>query len=107
MFGYDTGTISGIIAMPWWLRQFSTGHLDKNGRPSISPAESSEIVSILSAGTFFGALLAAPLADHAGRRKSLMMAVIVFSFGVAMQTAAMEIPLFVSGRYVEKLRGSR
>ena len=100
LFGYDTGTISGIIAMPWWLENFNTGHRNEKGEAGISPAESSEIVSILSAGTFFGALLAAPLADKAGRRRSLMMSIVVFSFGVALQTAAMGIPLFVAGRLV-------
>jgi SP family sugar:H+ symporter-like MFS transporter len=92
-------TISGIMAMKWWLKQFSTGYKDKDGNPAITPNQSSEIVSILSAGTFFGALLAAPLADRIGRRKSLMVAVAVFSFGVASQTASMAIPLFTAGRY--------
>jgi SP family sugar:H+ symporter-like MFS transporter len=94
-------TISGIIAMRWWLDQFSTGYRDeKTGQLAISPAQSSEIVSILSAGTFFGALFAAPFADKIGRRKSLMLAVGIFSFGVALQTASMAIPMFTAGRYV-------
>lgn len=91
-------TISGIIAMPWWLRQFSTGVLNDKGERIISPGQSSEIVSILSAGTFFGALSAAPIADHIGRRLSLMIAVAVFSFGVILQTASMDIPMFTAGR---------
>lgn len=69
--------------------------------PGISPAESAEIVSILSAGTFFGALFAAPLADKLGRRKALMAAIVVFTVGVVLQTASMRIPLFVAGRYVD------
>lgn len=99
-------TISGIIVMPWWLKQFSTGHMNKpeieggEMTPGISPAESAEIVSILSAGTFFGALFAAPLADKLGRRKALMAAIVIFTVGVVLQTASMRIPLFVAGRYV-------
>ncbi|KFZ14482.1 hypothetical protein V502_06080 [Pseudogymnoascus sp. VKM F-4520 (FW-2644)] len=99
LFGYDTGTISGIIAMRWWLDNFSTGSRDDDGLPSITPTQSSEIVSILSAGTFFGALLAAPVGDRIGRRKSLMLAVVVFTFGVAMQTASTTIRLFAAGRF--------
>lgn len=70
----------------------------KNTVPGISPAESAEIVSILSAGTFFGALCAAPMADRLGRRKALMTAIVIFTIGVVLQTASMQIPLFVAGR---------
>ena len=57
-----------------------------------------DISSILSLGTFFGALLAAPLADGIGRKVGIMVSCIVFSIGVAMQTAATNTPLFVVGR---------
>lgn len=99
LFGYDTGTISGIIAMRYWLNEFSTGNRDKNGDLDITSSQSSTIVSILSAGTFFGALSAAPLADRFGRRLALIISSCVFIFGVILQTAATEIPLFVAGRF--------
>lgn len=100
LFGYDTGTISGIIAMKWFREQFSTGYTNvKDGELDISPGQSAEIVSILSAGTFFGALGAAPFADHLGRRMSLIIAVGVFTLGVVLQTAALKIPLFIAGRF--------
>ncbi len=54
--------------------------------------------SILSLGTFFGALAAAPIADGIGRRLGIMISCIVFSIGVAMQAAATNTPLFVFGR---------
>lgn len=53
MNSYDTGTIGGIIAMPYWKKEFSTGYTDDNGMPDITSSQSSMIVSILSAGTFF------------------------------------------------------
>src|SRR4051812_9943466 len=81
-------TISGIIAMKWWREQFSTGYTNSEGALDISPDQSAQIVSILSAGTFFGALGAAPFADHLGRRMSLIIAVIVFTIGVIMQTVS-------------------
>lgn len=89
--------------MRWWLDNFSTGARDDAGELAITPTQSSEIVSILSAGTFFGALLAAPIGDRIGRRKSLMLAILVFSFGVAMQTASTTIRLFAAGRYVVEI----
>jgi len=98
--GYDTGTIGGILAMPYWLKTFSTnGHVDAKGNPAITASQSSEIVSILSAGTFFGALTAAPCCDFFGRRLGLMVSTLVFTFGVILQTAATDIPLFVAGRF--------
>ena len=81
---------------------FSTGYLD-GGKPGLSPSESGQIVSILSAGTFFGALGAAPFADQIGRRLSLILAVGVFTFGVILQVVASSIPLFLAGRYVDLL----
>jgi SP family sugar:H+ symporter-like MFS transporter len=99
LFGYDTGTIGGILAMPYWKKEFSTGYMVK-GAPEITAGQTSEIVSILSAGTFFGALSAAPIADWLGRRWSLIFSAgVVFNLGVILQTAATAIPMFVAGRF--------
>ncbi|KAH7116246.1 glucose transporter-like protein [Dendryphion nanum] len=95
LFGYDTGTISGILAMPYWKQTFAT---EPNGE--LTAAQDSLIVSILSAGTFFGALTAAPFGDSLGRRYGLMVSAgIVFNIGVIMQTAATAQPLFIAGRF--------
>src|SRR5438094_80732 len=78
LFGYDTGTISGILAMPYWQKLFSTGYVNSHGNPDISPSQSSAVVSILSAGTFFGALTTPLLADNIGRRLGLIVSSLVF-----------------------------
>lgn len=86
--------------MRYWLDNFSTGYIDPiTGLPGITSGESSLIVSILSAGTLFGALFAAPLADWVGRRIALLISLCVFAFGVILQTASVDIPLFVAGRF--------
>ena len=86
--------------MHFWRKQFSTGYINpKDNLPDVSASQSSEIVSILSAGTFFGALFSAPLADYLGRRKAMIFNTGVFTFGVILQTAATQIPLFVAGRF--------
>jgi SP family sugar:H+ symporter-like MFS transporter len=95
--------ISGIIVMKSFKQTFTTGYSDANG-PGISPSQSGQIVSILSAGTFFGALGAAPFADHIGRRLSLILAVGVFTFGVILQVISSTIPLFLAGRYAILMR---
>jgi len=95
LFGYDTGTISGILAMKYWKKEFATA---SNGE--LTSAEDSLIVSILSAGTFFGALAAAPFGDILGRRWGLIIATgFVFNLGVIMQTASTEQNLFIAGRF--------
>ena len=73
LFGYDTGTISGIIAMPAWLKIYGKPGLGTAGPGNpdaygISASTTSLVVSILSAGTFFGALAAYPVGDIIGRK---------------------------------------
>ena len=100
LYGYDTGTIGGIIAMKYWLKTFSTGTIDPTtGGPGITSSQQSEIVSLLSAGTFFGSLSASPMGDIVGRRLGLIISCLVFIFGVILQTASTAIPLFVAGRF--------
>lgn len=100
LFGYDTGTISGILAMKYWRQLFSTGYINPaDDYPDVTASQSSMIVSLLSAGTFFGALFAAPMADIFGRRLGMILNTGVFTIGVILQTAATAIPLFVAGRF--------
>jgi len=96
---YDTGTISGILAMDYFKKQFAR-NWDPDGNPYLTSSESSLIVSILSAGTFFGALGASFIADSIGRRLGLIVSCVIFSVGVVLQTAATEQNLFVAGRAI-------
>ena len=100
LFGYDTGAISGILAMPYWVQRFAGGYTNAAGEPAINPSDESLIVSILSAGTCFGALTAGPVADFFGRRLGLILSTaIVFKLGVILQTIATSQPLFIAGRF--------
>ncbi|GEQ67221.1 hypothetical protein JCM33374_g885 [Metschnikowia sp. JCM 33374] len=95
LYGYDTGTISGVMAMPWVKEHFP------EDRQNFSAGESSLIVSILSAGTFFGAILAPLLNDTLGRRWCLIISsLVVFNLGAALQTASTSIPLLLAGRVI-------
>jgi sugar porter (SP) family MFS transporter len=101
LYGYDTGVISGIKEMPNWLQTFGTQSDDlvkhKYGY-YITSGQESLVVSILSAGTFVGALAGAPVGDIIGRRLGIVLACLVFCAGVAMQTASTALPLFIVGR---------
>jgi MFS family permease len=69
-FGYDTGYISGLKEMPYFLSVY--GELQGDGTYILPSKTDSLITSILSAGTFFGALLASTVGDYLGRRKGIM-----------------------------------
>lgn len=65
-----------------------------------SPSQTSLIVSILSVGTFVGALSAGLLADIAGRKYGIAVSCLIpFNLGVALQTAATTQPVFIAGRF--------
>ncbi|KAL1894778.1 glucose transporter [Ceratocystis pirilliformis] len=100
LFGYDTGTINGVMVMSAFLKRFSTGSTDENGIPDLTTHQSSLLVAILSAGTFVGALLGAPMADHWGRRLSMLIGAGVFCIGGIMQVCASAIPLLLAGRFI-------
>lgn len=95
LYGYDTGTISGVMAMKYVLKRFPSN------KESFSSSESSLIVSILSVGTFFGALTAPIINDTLGRRWCLIIAsLIVFNVGVVLQIISTGIPLLCAGRVI-------
>ena len=66
LFGYDTGVISGIKEIHPWLEIF--GQQTADGSFILPSNHDSLVTSILSAGTFFGALLGAPVGDYLGRK---------------------------------------
>lgn len=102
LFGYDTASISGILTMPYWIEAMATT-TDENDEPVVTTSQVSLVVSILSAGTFFGALLAGPAGNIFGRRWGIIVSCGVFNVGVALQTAAHALPLFIVGRAVAGL----
>ncbi|KAF8801531.1 general substrate transporter [Phlegmacium glaucopus] len=104
LFGYDTGTIGGIIAMGDWLKVFGVF------QPGLAPGlgvddyylpvnKKSLVVSILSAGTFFGALLAFPMGDRVGRKWGIVASCVIFSLGVGLQLDA-RWQTFIVGRVI-------
>ena len=106
-FGYDSGYISGVLAMNYFIHLF-TG-LPIPG-PNATTAETdafviptphkSLITSILSAGTFLGALIAGDLADWFGRRTTVIAGCIVYGIGCILQTASTGLGLLVAGRLI-------
>lgn len=112
-FGYDTGWMGGVLAMPYFITLY-TGHqydyvnklpIGVSEKDFVLPAETQSLfTSILSAGTFFGALIGADIADFMGRRITIIGGCLVFSVGCTLQIASTnQEALFVLGRLVAGL----
>ncbi|KAK4054101.1 Plasma membrane low glucose sensor [Microbotryomycetes sp. JL201] len=103
LYGYDTGYISGIKEMDYFLSLFG----DPTGDPArpfaLSSGTDSLITSILSAGTFVGAITAYGAGDYLGRRLGIAFYLVFFCIGVICQTAATATPLFAVGRVLAGL----
>jgi MFS family permease len=67
---------------------------------TLPASKRSLIVSILSAGTFFGALFAGDCADWFGRRTTIIGSCFIFLVGVIMQVASTGFKLLVAGRAI-------
>ncbi|KAI7281007.1 general substrate transporter [Hortaea werneckii] len=108
LFGYDSGYIASVLGMEEFKLVY--GHpqtlvVDGVEQQVItySTWEKSLVVSILSAGTFFGALLSGALADSIGRRTTILLGCGIFVIGVVVQIAALGIPALVAGRLIAGL----
>ncbi|XP_014561387.1 hypothetical protein COCVIDRAFT_33734 [Bipolaris victoriae FI3] len=102
LFGYDSGYINGVLGMSFFKQQFGSPSNDKDAYNSLiyKTWEKSLIVSILSAGTFFGALAAGSVADWIGRRSTVIVGCAIFSVGVIFQVASTTVALLVPGRLI-------
>ncbi|KAK4546850.1 hypothetical protein LTR36_001582 [Oleoguttula mirabilis] len=104
LFGYDTGVMGSVLALDSFKKDFGLP-IGKTGFASARNAYiSSNVVSLLTAGCFFGAIAAAFINEAIGRRPTLMAFCSVFLVGAAIQTAAHhEIGLIYAGRVVAGL----
>src|SRR3954468_10741581 len=114
LFGYDTGVISGAIL-------FITKDFDT------TPFVEGAIVASLLLGAMIGAAAAGRLADRLGRRRLILIAAVVFAvgaigaaaapsagvliafrfvLGLAVGSAALVVPLYLSEIAPTKIRGA-
>ncbi|KAL9469264.1 hypothetical protein ACSS6W_010958 [Trichoderma asperelloides] len=93
-FGYDTGSMSGILAMPQFLNYFKHPSNFRQGG----------ITASILAGAFAGSLLTgAFLADRLGRRKTILLGSAIFTIGCAISAAANNVEALVAGRVINGL----
>ncbi|KAJ7856624.1 general substrate transporter [Mycena leptocephala] len=112
-FGYDTGWMGGVLGMPYFIQMythkpyppagFDAAHLPVDF--SLPAWEKSLMTSILSAGTFFGALVG-DVADIVGRRPTIIMGCVVFAVGAGVGFISAIIILYMSEIAPKKVRGA-
>ncbi|CDO77278.1 hypothetical protein BN946_scf184753.g28 [Trametes cinnabarina] len=102
LFGYDIGVISGCLIMEDFVRRF--GEIGSDGVAVLSPGRQSIITSLLSAGTFVGALGQAFTSDRFGRRGSILIWSGIFTAGTVIQTGTVDsIVQITIGRFIAGL----
>ncbi|ETW76863.1 MFS sugar transporter [Heterobasidion irregulare TC 32-1] len=88
LFGYDTGIAGGVVKSLYFQVEFGM-------RPATGPSDpvrinniSQNVVSVLMAGAFFGALGSAPISSTIGRRYTLLGFSLIFTVGAILTTVA-------------------
>ena len=95
MYGYDTGLINSLTDMKYVKTHIAPNNIE------FTAQETAILVSFLSLGTFFGALIAPWISDKYGRRPTIILSTsIIFSLGNSLQVGAKRLPLLVAGRVI-------
>lgn len=109
--------MSGVLAMPYFITLYTGVPYDYNavnadgtiGAPigidkdafTLPSATQSLFTSILSCGTFFGALVGGDIADFVGRRPTIIAGCFIFMLGCILQIVSTnQEVLFVFGRLI-------
>ena len=108
-FGYDTGWMGGVLAMPYFIRQYTGLPYPDHNDPNydtlkknfhLPASDQSLTTSILSLGTFLGAIIAGDCADFIGRRTTIITGCGVFIIGCILETASTGLGLMCAGRVI-------
>ncbi|CAK39852.1 hypothetical protein AnigIFM60653_009852 [Aspergillus niger] len=88
LYGYDLGVIAEVIACGSFISRFN-----------LNDTESGLVVSMFTAGAFFGAAFAGPSGDKLGRRWTITVGCVLFCLGGGLQTGARTVAYLYSGRF--------
>lgn len=97
-FGYDSGYINGVLGSPIFIQ-----NVEGPDATALSESHTSLVVSILSAGTFFGAVAAGDLADWIGRKWTVIFGCAIYMLGCVIQMitgAGDSLAAIVAGRLI-------
>ncbi|KAF2129923.1 MFS sugar transporter-like protein [Dothidotthia symphoricarpi CBS 119687] len=96
LFGYDQGVISVTLVMDQFLGTFPRVSTQASGAGFWKGL----MTAMLELGALIGALFAGWLADKLSRKYSIVVAVVVFTVGSVLQTAAVEYAMLTVGRLI-------
>ncbi|KAI8141036.1 general substrate transporter [Fennellomyces sp. T-0311] len=95
-FGYDTGVLGSILTMEDFIYTMKQ-------RDYLTPLESGTLTGLLLAGCFVGALVAGQTCEIISRKRTIILASIVFILGAAIQTGTNGYAMMVTGRAIAGL----
>ncbi|KAI9566823.1 general substrate transporter [Boletus coccyginus] len=81
-YGWDVGLIGGVLALTSFQQYFGIDRMTATELANLN----GNIVSILQAGCFFGALSTVYVSGRLGRRKPLIISGLIYSIGSIIQT---------------------
>lgn len=96
MFGYDQGVVSVILVMPQFLERFERVSETASG----AGFWKGFLTAMIQLGALIGAFNQGWIADKISRRYSIIVAVIVFTIGSILQTAAMDYAMLAVARLI-------
>lgn len=102
LFGYDTGIAGGVVAQKAFRDEF----LGLDWTQKQADSVSQNVVSVLQAGAFFGALGSIPITSWIGRKWTLLLFSLIFAVGAILQTVAGQgrgLAYIYSGRVIAGL----
>ena len=96
VFGYDQGVVSVILVMPQFLARFTRVSETAPGAGFYKGL----MTAMIELGAFLGAFNQGWIADKYSRKHSIVIAVVIFTIGSVVQTAAMDYAMLTVGRLV-------
>ncbi|KAI4280449.1 MAG: hypothetical protein L6R38_004459 [Xanthoria sp. 2 TBL-2021] len=96
VFGYDQGVVSVVLVMPQFLARFTRVSETAPGAGFYKGL----MTAMIELGAFLGAFNQGWIADKYSRKYSIVIAVVIFTIGSIVQTAAMDYAMLTVGRLV-------
>ncbi|CAM1510980.1 Fc.00g084930.m01.CDS01 [Cosmosporella sp. VM-42] len=96
LFGYDQGVVSVTLVMDQFIEKFPEVGPDASG----AGFKKGLMTAMIELGAFLGAMNQGWIADKISRKWSILVAVIIFFVGSALQTGAMSFGMLVAGRFI-------
>ncbi|KAG4413657.1 hypothetical protein IFR04_013197 [Cadophora malorum] len=95
LFGYDQGVVSGVLTMESFGAKFPRVFADSGFK--------GWFVATILLAAWLGSLVNGMIADRLGRKVDIMVSVVIFVIGSAIQAGAINIPMLFIGRAIAGL----